>query len=284
MAILALAAAGGLGREVILLLVALAAHEAAHIAAATACGLEVERVDLLPFGGMARIPGLAAAEPGVEATVAMAGPLGSLLLYGATTWAKDNAWLDPHLAGYYQAVNLALGVANLVPALPLDGGRLARALLAGRMGYGRATLVVVRAGYAAAVALGAAGAGLWALRGTIAPGAFVFAVFAWAGARRERWLPDLRTWRDLLGRGAALAARGGALPVRPLAVSADAPLQGLLRAIAPGRYHVIWVLGADGRVLGQADEAALLAALQRDGPLAQARQLLEPASGGRGGG
>ncbi len=275
MAILALAAAGGLGREVILLLVALAAHEAAHVAAATACGLEVERVEILPFGGMARIPGLAAAEPAVEATVAMAGPLGSLVLYGLTTWARDNAWLDPHIAAYYQAVNLALGAANLVPALPLDGGRLARAWLAGRMGYGRATLAVVRAGYAAAVALAAGGAALWALRGTIEPGAFVFAVFAWDGARRERWLPDLRTWRDLLGRGKAFAARGGALGGRPLAVRADAPLQGLLRVIAPGRYHVIWVLDAEGRVMGEADEAALVAALQRDGPLAPAIRLLE---------
>jgi stage IV sporulation protein FB len=274
-AILAVAAAGGLGREVILLLVALAAHEAGHMAAASACGLEVEQVELLPFGGVARIPALAAAEPAVEATVAMAGPLGSLLLYGATTWARDNAWLDPHLGGYYQAVNLALGLCNLVPALPLDGGRLARAWLAGRMGYGRATLAVVRAGYVAAAALAGAGAAFWVLRGSFVPGVFVFAVFAWVGARRERWLPDLRTWRDLLRRGEAFVARGGAMAVRPLAVRHDAPLQGLLRAIAPGRYHVIWVLGADGRVLGQADEAALLSALQRDGPLAPARRLLE---------
>ncbi|HVB10490.1 MAG TPA: site-2 protease family protein [Bacillota bacterium] len=272
---LALAAAGGLGREVVLLVVALLVHEGAHLVAAAAFGLEVEQVEILPFGGVARIPGLSAAEPAVESAVAMAGPLGSLLVFGATTWARDNAWLDPHLGAYYQAINLALGVSNLLPALPLDGGRVARALLAGRMGYGRATLAVVRAGYLCAVLLLVSGAVLWAA-GTFAPSAFVFALFAWDGARRERWLPDLRTWRDLLGRGRAVFARGGALPVRPLAVRDDAPLQSLLRSVAPGRYHLLWILAADGRVLGTADEAALMAALLRYGPLAPARRLLEP--------
>jgi stage IV sporulation protein FB len=260
---------------VILLLLGLFAHEAAHVVAASAFGLEVEAVEILPFGGVARIPGLGGAEPAVEATVAMAGPLGSLLLYGATTWVKDSGWCDPHLGAFYQGVNLTLGLANLVPALPLDGGRLARAWLSGRMGYGRATLAVVRAGYLCAAALAAGGAAVWLLGGPFSPGAFVFAAFAWDGARRERWLPDLRTWRDLLGRGRLAAERGGALGVRTLAVREDAALQAVLRAIAPGRYHVVWVLGADGRVIGQADEAALLAALQRDGPLAPARRLLQ---------
>jgi stage IV sporulation protein FB len=271
---LAVAAAGGLGREAALLVLGLLAHEAAHLVAASAFGLEVEGLEILPFGGVAHIPGLAGAEPAAEAAVAMAGPLGSLLLYGASTWAKDGGWLDPHLGAIYQTVNLTLGLANLIPALPLDGGRLARAWLAGRMGYGRATLAVLRAGRLAAAALVAGGAAAWVASGTPAPGAFVFAVFAWDGARRERWLPDLRTWRELLGRGRVLAGRGGAMAVQPLAARADAPLQAILRAIAPGRYHVVWVLDEDGRVLGQADEAALLAALQRHGPLAPARRLL----------
>lgn len=272
--LLALAAAGGLFREVALLLVSLLAHEAAHVAAAVALGLQVTEVELLPFGGVARIAGLDAAEPAVEATVSLAGPLGSLLLYGAATWLMEHGWAAGGLGGFYRDVNLALGTVNLLPALPLDGGRVARALLAGPLGFGRATLAVVRTGRVTAVALAVGGALAWQA-GVVAPGAFVFAAFAWVGSGRQRWLGDLRTWREMLCRAAAVRGRGGTARIQPLAVNAEAPLQSILRSMAPGRYHLIWVLAPDGRVLGVADEADLVAAMTRHGPLAPAGRLLE---------
>jgi stage IV sporulation protein FB len=277
LALLAVAVAGGFIREAALLVASLLAHEAAHLAAAAALELEVEELELLPFGGVAHIPQLGAAEPAVEATVALAGPLGSLLLCVAAVWLRERGWLEPGLGGFYLGINLTLGAVNLLPALPLDGGRVARALLAGRLGYGRATLAVVRSGRLCALALCALALLAWRL-GTFSPGAFVFAYFTFAAARRERWLGELRTWRELLGRGRQLAERG-AVAVRPLAVSAAAPLQSLLPELAPGRYHVVWVLAADGTALGVADEARLLEAMQRFGPLAPARRLLEAGSG-----
>jgi len=77
-------------------------HELAHLVVARGFGLHIEEVELWPFGGVARVPGLAAAEPAVVAVVALAGPLHHFLLAG--------------LGELLQA--LGLPAAPVLPALP----------------------------------------------------------------------------------------------------------------------------------------------------------------------
>jgi Zn-dependent protease len=105
------------------------AHELAHALVARALGVDTLEISLLLFGGMARI----VSEPvdaGGEVLMAMAGPLTSVALAGLL-------WLVSHLlagwAGDLVALlglaNLVLAVFNLLPGFPLDGGRVARAVV-----------------------------------------------------------------------------------------------------------------------------------------------------------
>lgn len=119
--------------------VSLLAHELSHAIVAQREGIEVEGITLWLFGGVARLSG-EPKTPGADLRVAGVGPLVSLLLGAAFgTLATAAAWVgaDPLLVGvliWLGLINLVLAVFNLVPAAPLDGGRILRALLWWRSG------------------------------------------------------------------------------------------------------------------------------------------------------
>jgi Zn-dependent protease len=150
------------------------AHELAHALVARSLGVPTAEIRLFVFGGVARITG-EPADPGGEALVAMAGPLLSVSLAGLLALAS-RAVAGP--AGDLVALlflgNLVVAAFNLLPGFPLDGGRVARALvwrLTGRRLL--ATRVAAAAGrtLAAALVLGGTAAALW--------------------QRTPRWLPQV---------------------------------------------------------------------------------------------
>ncbi len=140
------------------------AHELAHSLVSRANGVPVEGITLFALGGVSELR-RDAARPGVELVVAIVGPLASLVLAGlfALAWVALPPWTAPAPAvGSYLALgNAALGLFNLIPGFPLDGGRALRALAWARTGdVRRATRLAVRSGRAAAGALVVIGAWL----------------------------------------------------------------------------------------------------------------------------
>jgi len=173
-------------------------HELAHAAAGRAFRIPIHRIDLYIFGGMAVMsrPG---ENPRQELLIAGAGPAASLtlgLLFGLPAWAMGapfglEIYSPMSLVTAAAALNLFMGVFNLVPALPMDGGRVFRAALSPRLGHVRATRIaawVSRCIGAGAVLLGLLG-GNW---GFIVIGGLLF----WLVAHEERSAPAVQAWRD----------------------------------------------------------------------------------------
>ncbi len=139
------------------------AHELSHAFMARAHGLDARRITLFVFGGVAQI-GAEAEKPGDEFRIAMVGPLSSLLIAGvlAATARMLHPGGDylPGIWGRLAFVNLALAIFNLIPAFPLDGGRVLRAgLWGGLRDRAKATRWASTLGKAFAFALiGAGGA------------------------------------------------------------------------------------------------------------------------------
>jgi Zn-dependent protease len=145
-------------------------HELGHCLAARRYGVGVSRILLLPIGGVAEFDGIPR-EPRREVVISLAGPAVNFVL-AAVLWlvlrvlpapapsADDLPNALPGLAGsldFLLSWNLLMGTFNLVPAFPMDGGRVLRALLAGKMDYVRATFWAATVGKVVAVA-GAVGA------------------------------------------------------------------------------------------------------------------------------
>lgn len=175
----------------LLLFASILAHEFGHALVARRRGVQVEGIDLWLLGGVARMsssprnPGdelrYAAAGPAVTALIGVSFALVAALLPGSSPAALRA------LVGYQAEINGLIFVFNLLPAFPLDGGRILRALIWRRTGdLGRATSIAAALGRGFGYALVALGA-LAALNG--APGGLWFAVIGFflataAGAER----------------------------------------------------------------------------------------------------
>jgi len=132
----------------LLFFVSIFLHEMGHALVAQRRGVRIRSITLFIFGGVAHMEG-DPPDGGTELRIAAVGPLVSLALAGLFYLLSTAALLGPasrSVAGYLALINLALALFNLVPAFPLDGGRILRGLLWGRVGRLGATRIAASAG------------------------------------------------------------------------------------------------------------------------------------------
>jgi Zn-dependent protease/predicted transcriptional regulator len=239
-------------------------HELGHAVVARRHGLDVEEIDLWLLGGVARMTGEPQA-PGDELRFALAGPAVTAVVlagFGALRLVAGGAladWLRAFV-DYQLYVNAAILVFNLLPAFPLDGGRVARALLWRRMGgRERATALAARIGRAFGIGLvvlgfvsfaGGALGGLWlALIGG-------FLIVA-AGAEAQGTLVE----RSFAGRTVQSLMTAPAAALRGDLTVEEAVVAGFARHL----YSAFPVIDADDRALGVIviDDVRAVAPLQR---------------------
>jgi Zn-dependent protease/predicted transcriptional regulator len=151
----------------ILFFLTLLFHELSHSVVAQSYGIKIKSITLLIIGGIAQMEDIPK-EPRKEAMISAAGPAFSLgigiLAYAIyisfyqvneVTWTFGNAFLmSVSIIAYY---NILLGIFNLIPAFPMDGGRIFRAMLAMNMPYIDATRIAVAVGKSFAIIMGILG-------------------------------------------------------------------------------------------------------------------------------
>lgn len=151
---------------VALLFLCVLLHEFGHIFAARRYGVKTPEVTLWPFGGIARLERIPE-KPSEELIVAIAGPLVNVVIavlllafLGGNIGMEHIENIEnpqSSLLAKLAAANIFLVVFNLIPAFPMDGGRVLRALLAMRMGHAQATQMAASIGQALAIGLGLLG-------------------------------------------------------------------------------------------------------------------------------
>jgi len=139
------------------LFVGVTLHELGHSILAMRYGVKIESITLYVLGGVAQLEEMPS-RPGEEAKMAMAGPATSFLLGGIfwllLTYLDPNPPVPRFLLGFLFYVNVAVGVFNLIPALPLDGGRVLRSLISLRRSHFVATEISTRVSKAIAIIMG----------------------------------------------------------------------------------------------------------------------------------
>ncbi len=172
---------------ILLLFLFVLMHEFGHALAAKKFGISTRDITLLPIGGLARLERMPR-EPKQELWVALAGPLvnlvlavllfGWLFLTNGLSGLTSTSLTEGSLLQRLAIVNLTLLLFNLIPAFPMDGGRVLRAFLAMRMEYTQATQTAATIGQGFALIFG--------LIGLLTNPFLIFiALFVWIGASQE---------------------------------------------------------------------------------------------------
>jgi Zn-dependent protease len=138
----------------VLLFVSVTLHELGHSWVALRLGIGIQSITLWILGGLASLESVPR-EPGREFKIAVAGPAVSLGIagvgYAGLLALPGTSNVIRFLVGWVALTNLSLALFNLLPAFPMDGGRVLRALLARRRPYATATRIASRVGVAFAV-------------------------------------------------------------------------------------------------------------------------------------
>lgn len=236
-------------------------HEFGHALTARRYGVKTRDIVLLPIGGVARLERMPS-EPRQEFWIALAGPAVNVVIAGilALVLTLLNAWqpldqLSPTAGGFAERLlvaNLFLIGFNLLPAFPMDGGRVVRALLAMRIGFARATRI--------AATLGQGMAFLFALVGVLAPWPMLLliALFVWIGAAQEAGAAQFKSSLEGVTVERAMMTQFSTLaPGDTLARAVD-----LILAGSQQDFPVV----EDHTIRGVLTRKALLAALARQSP------------------
>jgi Zn-dependent protease len=244
-------------------------HEFGHALTAARYGIRTRDITLLPIGGVARLERMPR-EPKQELLVALAGPAVNLVIaavlvvaLGLTGNLAPLAQLGVADGPFFErllAVNVLLVGFNLLPAFPMDGGRVLRALLATRMEYTRATQIAANVGQAMALIFG--------LIGFFSnPFLLFIALFVWIGAAQEASMTQLSAALDGIPVVRAMMTRFDVLsPDDPLAQAVDSTLAGSQQDFP---------VTEGGRVVGVLTRKELLAGLRRGGPNRLVREVMQ---------
>jgi len=245
-------------------------HELGHALAAKAYGIPTVDITLYPIGGVARMEKMPE-KPVQELVVAIAGPLVNvviIIVLGAVllamggldveamstdpaTWASQGGPIKSLLQILLSA-NVIMVVFNLIPAFPLDGGRVLRALLATRMEYAQATKLAAGIGQGLALALGifAAFNGMFLL--------ILIAIFIYVAAESEAAIVQMRSVTAGLPVSSAMVTRFDTLDHR-------STLNQAIDVLLGTSQHEFPVLDDNGGFAGLLTKHDLLVALRNSG-------------------
>jgi Zn-dependent protease/predicted transcriptional regulator len=254
------------------LFVCIVLHEFGHILMARRFGVRTPDVILLPIGGVARLERIPD-QPKQEFLIAIAGPLVTLaiavvlylvvLLSGQQPTLRDPILADESFLVRLMAVNIYLLLFNLIPAFPMDGGRMLRALLASRVGLVRGTRIAATLGQT----LAAVG-GLYGItKGE--PILALVAFFVFLGANAEAAAVEAR-------------AAGEGLQVRQMMVTnfrtipVHAPLSQAVELLLSGEQREFPVVDNYGRTEGMLTRDNLIRGLSQKGAGATVAEAMTP--------
>src|SRR6478752_6424734 len=245
----------------VLLFLCVLLHEFGHIFTARAFNVPTPYVTLLPIGGVAQLERIPE-EPWEEFLIAIAGPMVNIVivvvlmvLFGAQLQPSAAAAVDNMkipLVDRLAAVNLFLALFNMIPAFPMDGGRVLRAALASKLGYVRATEIAAGIGQFVAIALGFIGL-------LYNPILIFIAIFVYLAAASEAHMVALRAVSRGVPVSHAMMTQFASLAPQ---AHLDEAVQTLL-ATGQGEFPVV---DAAGKPVGMLDKAALIRALKTLGP------------------
>jgi Zn-dependent protease/CBS domain-containing protein len=255
---------------IVILFLCVLLHELGHVFAARRYGVQTRDVTLWPFGGIASMERMPE-KPSQELIVALAGPavnvaiaavlllwLGSRLDPGSLTQIENPA---VSLVAKVAGANIILVLFNMIPAFPMDGGRVLRALLAMRMGNARATELAATIGQGFAVVFGVVGI-------FYNPMLIIIAVFIFLAASGETAQAQLR----VVAQGTLVS---DAMITEFQSLATNATVNDAAEALIRTTQTEFPIVDGSGRLRGVLTRDVMVKALKERGPATPVLEIMQ---------
>ncbi|NRF91428.1 site-2 protease family protein [Paenibacillus frigoriresistens] len=233
-------------------------HELGHLAAANGFGWRVREVQLLPFGGVLIVDELGTAPTREELIVSLAGPLQHVWMILVALFMK---WVDVGASSwwdYFIEANLMIGLFNLIPVMPLDGGKVMQSLLGYLLSYHNTILYTTWISMILSLAIIVI-AIIQLINGHLPLNILAIGIFLlvsnWYAYRQ---LP-YHFFRFLIGRGnrmSQLLSRGTL--AQPIVITKHRTMAETLKLFMREKYHLIYIVGETGRIQAVLPEQQLV--------------------------
>ncbi|WP_246321306.1 MULTISPECIES: M50 family metallopeptidase [Paenibacillus] len=233
-------------------------HEIGHLVAANGFGWRVREVQLLPFGGVLIVDELGTAPTREELIVSLAGPLQHVWMILVALLMK---WVDVGASSwwdYFIEANLMIGLFNLIPVMPLDGGKVMQSLLGYLLSYHNTILYTAWISMILSLAIIVI-AIIQLINGQLPLNILVIGIFLlvsnWFAYRQ---LP-YHFFRFLIGRGnrmSRLLSRGTL--AQPIVITRHRTMAETLKLFMREKYHLIYIVGETGRIQAVLPEQQLV--------------------------
>ena len=246
--------------ELLTLFVIVFIHELGHAAAAKALGFKVLSIQLLPFGGVAVIEDDGRMTAWREIVIAVSGPLQNALMIGGAWICLSIGWGEADFLNYIIQGNLIIALFNLLPVLPLDGGKILQALVSLFAPYHATLIWTTRFGLACSVLLLAFGLSPLMAGGGVRLNLLMVGLFlAYSNFIEHKNVP-YRFMRFLMNRNETYAEQEeGAEPANPIVADSSKPLDDIMRLFKRGKYHLVYVVNRGEGLLAVIPEQRIIA-------------------------
>lgn len=247
-------------------------HEFSHALVARSYGIKVKEIELLPFGGITKTEDYLELDSEIEIWVACAGPISNFFLIGLSYALIQLKYWDQTAAFFFIGINTVLGLFNCLPVLPLDGGRIVRAIWAQKIGFRKATERI--SGFGKYIAVLLLALGCWGLsRGVLNAGFFLIGIFVYFSALRENDLAMYSVMRQLVRKKEALH-KEGALEAELIVAKSFTPLRDILKRTVPKKYLIVWVINEKDKMMGTVTESEIIEGMLEYGTAINLQYLL----------
>jgi stage IV sporulation protein FB len=224
-------------------------HELVHMLTARGYGVKVRSIELYPYGGTAVLEDTFEGKKKEETVIAFAGPAFNLSLFFILQYLRWEGIIEGAWALELVKMNFWLACFNLIPVLPLDGGRIVRAIFSGTFGFVRTTKFLAAAGKWLGSAFVVLGFLLQALGYYMSePALFIIlGVFFWIGSRKELANARIVFLKQLCRKKEQLLSKG-LMRSSSLTVSRDTPLGRIMDEFTTDRYSLVNVFGEKDKI------------------------------------
>ncbi|MBB6214881.1 stage IV sporulation protein FB [Anaerosolibacter carboniphilus] len=238
-------------------------HELAHTIMAKILGYHIHDIEIFPFGGVARIEELFSTSPRDEIIIAAVGPVSNLCMafigYHIYYWLSNQS----ELMVFFVYSNIVIGVFNLIPILPLDGGRMIRAYLACFVGFKKATKIIVRLSKICCIAIFIWGICMIRYNYLNIFLSFI-AIFLYIAAQREYKMAAFIFIKEITHKKQSLLSEG-VLRSKQLVAMKGTPVNEIMDQFLPNKYHIVMVVDGKCKLIGYLTETEVLEGMIRYG-------------------